>query len=58
MNPNATAYDYDLGTLSYALPGISQSVTVPGFNATFGANVNSTATIKGNIARIGLNYRF
>jgi outer membrane immunogenic protein len=49
---------YDLGTLSYALPGISQSVTVPGFNATFGATVNSTATIKGNIARIGLNYRF
>ena len=37
---------YDLGTLSYSLP------------IGAGFNVNSTATVKGNIARIGVNYKF
>jgi outer membrane immunogenic protein len=49
---------YDLGTLSFALPGISQTVIVPGFSAAFGANVNSIADVKGNIVRVGVNYHF
>jgi outer membrane immunogenic protein len=47
---------YDLGTLSYALPGIVQ---LNGAGTPFfGAGVNSTATVKGNIARVGVNFHF
>jgi outer membrane immunogenic protein len=47
---------YDLGTMSYALPQLTQlnAAAVP----FFGANVNSTAVVKGNIARVGLNFHF
>ena len=47
---------YNLGTFSYALPGIEQ------LNAAgtpfFGAGVNSTVNAKGNVARVGLNFKF
>lgn len=58
---------YDLGTLSYALPPISQDIVISGGGggggghpapATFGAGVNSIATVRGNIVRVGVNYRF
>jgi outer membrane immunogenic protein len=50
---------YDLGTLSYALPDISQAIRVPGFTGTLGANnITSHARVTGNIARVGLNYKF
>jgi outer membrane immunogenic protein len=47
---------YDLGTLNAALPQITQlNGSGAGF---FGANVASSATVKGSIARVGLNYKF
>jgi outer membrane immunogenic protein len=47
---------YDLGTLSYALPQLVQ--TNGAGTPFFGANVTSTATVKGNIARVGVNFHF
>jgi outer membrane immunogenic protein len=47
---------YDLGTLSVALPQLAQT------NAAgapfFGANVASSVLVKGNIARVGVNFHF
>ena len=47
---------YDLGTLSVTLPQLAQlnAAAVP----FFGANVSSSAVVKGNIARVGVNFHF
>ncbi len=47
---------YDLGTLSTTLPQLAQlnGAAVP----FFGANVSSSAVVKGNIARVGVNFHF
>jgi outer membrane immunogenic protein len=47
---------YDLGTMSTALPQLTQlnAAAVP----FFGANVASSTVVKGNIARVGVNFHF
>jgi outer membrane immunogenic protein len=47
---------YDLGTLSTTLPTLTQTNAA---GATFfSANVSSSAIVKGNIARVGVNFHF
>jgi outer membrane immunogenic protein len=46
---------YDLGSMSYALPGIVQLNA--GGVPFYGAGVTSTTNVKGNIVRIGLNFK-
>ncbi len=47
---------YDLGTLSTTLPTLTQTNAA---GATFfSANVSSSAVVKGNIARVGVNFHF
>jgi outer membrane immunogenic protein len=46
---------YDLGTMSVVLPQLTQtSIGLP----FFGAGVNSIVNVKGNIARVGVNFHF
>jgi outer membrane immunogenic protein len=47
---------YDLGTLSTTLPTLTQ--TNGAGVAFFSANVSSSAVVKGNIARVGVNFHF
>jgi outer membrane immunogenic protein len=48
---------YDLGSVTYALPGLVANV--PTFPApTWTAGAQSTANFNGNIVRLGLNYKF
>jgi len=47
---------YDLGTLNYASPQLSQANAAG--TPFFGANVTSGAAVRGNIARAGVNYKF
>jgi outer membrane immunogenic protein len=55
---------YDLGAMSYSLSLIQLNGTQPTAPTTnqpqplFGVNTTSTAAFKGNIARVGLNYKF
>jgi outer membrane immunogenic protein len=47
---------YDLGSVNYSLPGIVQLNNVGA--QFFGAGVTASASFKGSIARVGVNYQF
>jgi outer membrane immunogenic protein len=47
---------YDLGSVNYSLPGIVQLTS--GGAQFFGTGVTASASFKGSIARVGVNYKF